>query len=75
MGRILQTDKRYRILEKMPRVRDGQVIFRKKPGRAKFLIAVLDMEGDVHVVLYRISVVYSEGEPVMTMSFHDYRRK
>jgi hypothetical protein len=62
------------MLSKMPRVRDGRVVFRKKPGRAKYMIAVLEMDEHVHLVLYRMSVVYDGDTPIHAMSFRDYRR-
>jgi len=74
MGKLLQTDRRYKMLAKMPRVHDGRVVFRKKPGRAKYIIAVLELDGNIHSVLYRMSVVYDDGVPIMSMSFRDVRR-
>jgi len=75
MGRLSITDKRYKMLSKLPMVQDGRVIFRKKPGRAKYMIAVVEMEESVHVVLYRMSVIDNNGERVMAMSFKDFRRR
>jgi hypothetical protein len=63
------------MLSKLPMVQDGRVIFRKKPGRAKYMIAVVEMEESVHVVLYRMSVIDNNGERVMAMSFKDFRRR
>ena len=62
------------MLSKIPRVRDGTVVFRKKPGRAKYIITVMEINGNVHSVLYRMSVVYDEGTPVMAMSYRDFLR-
>jgi hypothetical protein len=74
MGRILKTDKRYNILAKIPKVREGRVVFRKKPGKAKYVIALLELDGNVHSVLYRISTVYDDGVPITAMSFRDFKR-
>ena len=74
MGRILKTDHRYKMLARIPKVRDGTVVFRKKPGRAKYIITVMEINGAVHSVLYRMSVVYDEGAPIMAMSFRDFLR-
>ena len=74
MGKILQNDRRYKMLLKLPKVCDGRVVFRKKPGKAKYIIAVLEIEGYVVSVFYRISTIYNEGLPVTAMSFQDFRR-
>jgi len=74
MGRILQTDKRYKMLSKMPRVQDGRVVFRKKPGKAKYIIAIMEADDHIHSVLYRMTVVVNDGIPVTIMSFWDYQR-
>ena len=75
MGRILATDKRYKMLLRLPRVRDGRVVFRKKPGRAKFVIAIFEIEDEVHSVLYRISNELYDGRSMTIMSFCDCLKK
>lgn len=74
MGKLLPTDKRYKMLLKIPKVRDGRVVFRKKPGKAKYVIAVIETDDEVHLVLYRFLNIVDEGHPITMMTFRDFAR-
>ena len=75
MGRIAKTDNRYSMLQRVPRVLDGRVVFRKKRGHDnKYVIAVFEEPTAVHCVLYRLFKRFENGDVVQCMSFTDYRR-
>jgi len=53
MGRLDKTDKRFDMLRKLPRVRDGRVVFRKKPTHLnKYVITIFEAEDAIHWVWY-----------------------
>ena len=53
--RFDKTDERYRLLERLPRIVDGQFVFRKKARQCRFILCVLDLDDDVVSVLYKIN--------------------
>jgi hypothetical protein len=71
MGKIASRDKRYKMLLKIPKIRDGQVSFRKKPSHAnKFVLAMIESDTEIHKVFYCMQLTVDEDHvPYMNVIF------
>ena len=76
MGRISMNDKRYKMLLKCPKIKQGSIVFRKKPSHVhKYIVAVFDAEDGIHYVLYQIQTIRNpRGDKVLSVAFTDYVR-
>ena len=73
MGRLASRDKRYQMLLKLPKIREGKVMFRKRPSHAnKYMLAVFESENEVHTVFYCMQMCKDEDNiPYMNVLFRD----
>lgn len=73
MGRLASRDKRYKMLLKLPKIRDGKVMFRKRPSHAnKYMLAVFEVENEVHTVFYCMQRCVDEDHiPYLNVFFRD----
>lgn len=71
MGRLASRDKRYQMLLRLPKIRDGKVLFRKKPSHAnKYMLAMFESENVVHKVFYAMQrCVDDEHVPYLNVVF------
>ena len=72
-GRFSSRDKRYKMLLRIPKIRDGKVMFRKKPSHAnKYMLAVFEADNEVHKVFYCMQTrVDDDNVPYMNVYFRD----
>lgn len=71
MGRLGFRDKRYKMLLKIPKIRDGKVMFRKRRTHAsKYMLAVFESDNEVHTVFYCMQkCIDQESVPYLNVVF------
>jgi hypothetical protein len=74
MAKLSTRDKRYAMLLKRPTIKEGRVMFRKRPSHAnKFMLAVFECEEEVHTVFYCMKpCVDRDGIPYLNVMFKDH---
>jgi len=73
MGRLTSRDKRYKMLLKIPKIRDGKVMFRKRPSHAsKYMLAVFEADDEIHTVFYCMQRCVDEDDvPYLNVLFRE----